>query len=147
MLLGTNDLRREHAQMLRDQWVAYRDRRRELVKRNRLIVQQARDRGQSELASSSEIIARQAEADANLCDDMIEGAQRYLNRLDSKSGPRPMTRTKVLTMMLADLTTQRCTTRAPQIAAKLVEMATDTNASRFLPRRRPKDLPPHPPID
>jgi hypothetical protein len=91
--------------------------------------------------------ARLAEAEANSCSGRIEGAARYLSRFDGEVDPHPTERNKILATMLDDLTSYLFTASAPEISAKLVRMATNSAASRFLSRRRPEGLPPPAPLE
>jgi integrase len=142
-LLGTNEIFRRHVVMLCDSWVIRQDRCRERVRRHRQDAQQAEDRGR---ASWLEAMARQAELDANVCGDMIEGAERYLKRLgDGEIHSDPADWPKVLTTVQCDLTAYLFTKPAPELSAKLVRMAAAPGATRDLIRRRPEGLPPPPP--
>jgi hypothetical protein len=147
MMLGTNDIRRSHVEMLSDSWVDRQHCCRERAHQHRRDAQHAKDRGQPGLASVLEDKARLAEAEANSCSGMIEAAARYLSRFDDEVDSRPADRNKILAMMLDDLSSFLFTVPAPELSARLVRMATDSAASRFLTRRRPKGLPPPAPAD
>jgi integrase len=117
---GVERIWRPEIEMLRNLWVARRDRKR---------------------ASGDETAANQ-------CDDWIEGADQVLNLISSGTLRHPAALDRVWACLLENLTTQLFTSGAPILATKLVKMATGrTGLTRGQTRRLPKNLMLAPPAD
>jgi integrase len=147
MLYGMERICRPEIERLIGLWVTRRDRKRGVADRRHIDAQQARDRGQTDLASSIDGEAREAEAAADLCDGWIEGAKRFLDRLDDETPQHPSDWARTLARLLTNFTSNLFRAQAPELACKMVKMATGRTVLRGQTRRWPKDLMAEPPGD